>query len=387
MNKKAFWVIASAMFISMLGMGIVTPFLPIYADQLGASSLEIGLVQAGFSISNVFMLPFIGRLSDRMGRKIFLTVGLSILTLASLGFIWAKNPAQLIVTRLFQGIGASSHLPIAQAYIGDLTPEGGEGKWMGYFNAVVFSGIGSGPLVGGVLNDLFNVNTTFLVMAFLNLAALVATLILVREMPRKTASRGSLIAPLRSRIMQGVCAHRMTIGFGVSTFMAFVPLFADVKLGLSTILIGLLLAIRTPVSLTQSYFGNLADRLDRRALVVVGSIVAMVFSALLPFSGGFWSLLFIYALVVFGQSIATPASNAYVVEEGRTYGMGACMTIFMEALQVGNAVGPVMLGAVADFLGLNSAFYASSVFMLLGTIFFLALVRRPPARPSLRQVV
>ncbi len=89
--------------------------------------------------------------------------------------------------------------------------------------------------------------------------------------------------------------------------------------------------MRTPVSLTQSYFGHLADRLDRRMLVVVGGVIAMVFSALLPMSGGFWTLLVIYSLVIFGQSVATPASNAYVVEEGRNYGMGACMTLFMLA--------------------------------------------------------
>ena len=386
MNRKAFFVIASTMFISMLGMGIVTPFLPIYADQLGASPLEIGLVQAGFSISNMFSLPFVGRFSDRLGRKVFLCVGLTILMLASASFIWAKNPAQLILVRLFQGMGASAHLPIAQAYLGDITPEGGEGKWMGYFNAILFGGIGMGPLVGGVLTDLFNVDTTFLVMAALNLAGLVAVLIFLREVPRKAAPHASIIAPLKSRVMRGVCVHRMTIGFGISALMTFIPLFADLRLGLGTILIGLLLAVRTPVSLTQSFTGRLADSHDRRLMIVIGGVITMVFSALLPVAGGFWALLVIYSLVTFGQAVATPASNAYVVEEGRTYGMGACMTIFMLALQVGNGVGPVMLGGVANILGLESVFYASAVFMLLGVLFFLWLVKKPVAAPAINSV-
>jgi DHA1 family multidrug resistance protein-like MFS transporter len=377
MNRKAFFVIAGTMFISMLGMGIVTPFLPIYADQLGASPLEIGLVQASFSISNMLSLPFVGRLSDRFGRKVFLCVGLTILALASLGFIWASSPALLILMRLFQGLGASAHLPIAQAYLGDITPEGGEGKWMGNFNTVLFSGIGAGPLVGGVLNDLFNINTTFLVMAGLNLAGLIVTLILLREVTRKTAPReqSSIIAPMRSRTVRGVFAYRMTIGFGTSTFMAFIPLFADLRLGLSASLIGLLLAVRMPVSLTQSYTGRLADRHDRRVLVVVGGIITLIFSALLPASTGFWALLAIYALISFGNALGMPAATAYVVEEGRTYGMGAAMTTFTMAAQVGNAVGPVMLGGVANFLGLESVFYAAAFFMLLGTIIFLWLVR------------
>src|SRR4030042_5032844 len=100
MNKKALLIIASTMFISMLGMGIVTPFLPIYADQLGASPLEIGLVQAGFSISNLVALPFVGRLSDRFGRQTFLCAGLAIMALASLGFIRAASQARLLLMQL-----------------------------------------------------------------------------------------------------------------------------------------------------------------------------------------------------------------------------------------------------------------------------------------------
>jgi DHA1 family multidrug resistance protein-like MFS transporter len=383
MNKKAFFIIASTMFISMLGMGIVTPFLPIYADKLGASPLEVGLVQSGFNISNFITLPFVGRLSDRLGRKVFLCTGLVLLALASLGFIWASNPTQLILMRLFQGLGASAHLPIAQAYLGDITPEGSEGKWMGYFNTVLFSGIGAGPFVGGVLNDLFNIDTAFLVMAALNTGGFIATLIFLREYPRKLAPRehASLIAPLRSRVMRGAFAYRMTVGFGVATLMAFVPLFANLRLGLSTSLIGLVLAARMPVSLTQYYTGRLADSYDRRRLVVISGVVTMIFSALVPVSTGFWALLAIYAMITFGNALGMPAATAYVVEEGRTFGMGACMTSFTMAAQAGNALGPIMLGGVANFLGLESTFYAAAIFMALGTLIFLGLVRRgTPAR-------
>jgi MFS transporter, DHA1 family, multidrug resistance protein len=384
MNRKAFLVIAGTMFISMLGMGIVTPFLPIYADKLGASPLEVGMVQAGFSISNMFSLPFVGRLSDRSGRKVFLCIGLTILMLASLGFIWAKNPTQLILMRLFQGLGASAHLPIAQAYLGDITPKGGEGRWMGYFNAILFSGIGMGPLVGGVVTDLFSMNTTFVVMAAANLGGLIATLILLRDVPRRPIPAGhtSIIAPLRSRVMRGVFAYRMTVGFGTSTFMAFLPLFADLRLGLSASLIGLLLAARTPVSLVQTFTGRMADRYNRRLLVIAGGIISMIFSALLPSAAGFWMLLGIYAMATLGHSVGMPAANAYVVEEGRVYGMGACMTTFMMAMQIGNGVGPIMLGAVAGFLGLDYAFYSASVFMFLGLLIFIWLVKPPTAVPA-----
>ena len=377
MNKKAFAVLVASMFISMLGMGIVSPFLPIYANTLGASSLQVGMVQAAFSVTGIGTLLFVGRLSDRFGRKSFLSAGLSILAVSSLGLMSAKNPVQLILWRFIQGLGASAHMPIAQAYLGDITPVGNEGKWMGYFNAVLFAGMGAGPLVGGVITDAFNMKTTFLVMAALNVLALIATLIFLREMPRKIGARehASFGAPLKSGTMRGVLSYCTANAIGASSLMAFIPLFADLKIGLSTSLIGIMLAARTPVSLLQSYTGRLADRLNRRYMVIWGGIGAITAVALLPLTGGFWTLLAAYISVSIGQAFGMPAANAYVVHEGRTYGMGTSMTMYMLAMHVGQSIGPVVLGSVADWFGIKSVFYAAAGCMAAGVMLFSLKVR------------
>jgi len=372
MNKRAFAVLVGSMFISMLGMGIVSPFLPIYANTLGASSLQVGLVQAAFSITGIGTLLFVGRLSDRFGRKLFLSAGLSVLAISSIGLMYAKTPVHLILWRFVQGLGASAHMPIAQAYLGDITPEGNEGKWMGYFNAVLFAGMGAGPLVGGVISDAFSMRTTFLVMAILNVLGLVATLIFLKEMPRKTAARehASVLAPLKSPLMRGVAGYCLANAFGASSLMAFIPLFADLRIGLSASLIGIMLAARTPVSILQSYTGRLADRWNRRRMVLWGGGAAIAAVTLMPLTGGFWTLLAAYICVSLGQAFGMPAANAYVVHEGRTYGMGATMTMYMLAMHVGQSIGPVMLGGVADRLGLESVFYAAAVCMACGVAVF-----------------
>ena len=92
MNRKAFIVLVGSMFISMMGMGLVTPFLPIYANTMGASGMEVGLIQAAFSITGIGTLLFVGRLSDRYGRKSFLSGGLTILAIASFGLLYATRP-------------------------------------------------------------------------------------------------------------------------------------------------------------------------------------------------------------------------------------------------------------------------------------------------------
>ncbi len=385
MDKKAFFVLVSTMLISMLGFGIVVPLLPIYADQMGASALEIGFINAGFSLMVLVMLPIMGRLSDRFGRKVFLSTGLAILTVASLCFIWAQSLTQLILVRVFQGLGASMHLPIAQAYLGDITPKGEEGRWMGHFNAILFSSMSLGPLFGGALTEFFSINTTFLVMSALCLTGLVAVLIFLPEIKKRIVSlrNGSAFEGLRkSNIMKGVFTFRMTIGFSMACIMTFLPLFGSQNLGLSVFLIGVLIASRTPLALLQSYTGTLADKYSRRGLVVVGSIGAMVFIALIPIAGGFWPLLVLYACMAIGTAFAMPAATAYVVEEGRVFGMGASMTLFMMAMQIGNGFGPVILGGIVEFMGIESAFYSAAIILALGIIAFFWFSRGYSPRPT-----
>jgi MFS family permease len=356
----------------MLGMNIVSPLLPKYAVTMGASSLQIGMVQAAFSLSGIGTLLFVGRLSDRFGRKPFLAGGLAILVVSSAGLMFANSPLHLILLRFVQGLGASTYLSISQAYMGDSIFVGGEGKSVGIFNAVLFAGMGSGPFVGGVITDAFGVSAAFFVLAVMNSFGLLAVLMFLKEMPRKVAVGGhaSFTAPLKSRIMRGVFSYRAAIGICTATLMAFVPLFAGLRIGLSASLIGIMLAARIPISLFQSYTGRMADKWNRRAMVIWGCIACIIPVSLIPLTRGFWALLIAYLFVTVGQAIGVPAANAYVVDEGRKYGMGVTVTMFMMAMYLGNGAGPILLGGIADWLGLDSAFYAAAICMAAGTALF-----------------
>lgn len=164
MISKVFPFLALSIFSSMLGAGIVVPLLPLYAESLGATGLWLGIIFAVFSISNAISTPFFGRLSDRSGRKMFLCVGLFLYGIISLGFVLATSVLQVALVRFLQGAAGGMVLPIAQAYIGDICPEGEEGKWMGYSNAAFFTGFGVGPLMGGGLAEEFGMNAAFLGM-------------------------------------------------------------------------------------------------------------------------------------------------------------------------------------------------------------------------------
>jgi DHA1 family multidrug resistance protein-like MFS transporter len=380
MGRKAFAILLGGMFVSMLGMNIIAPILPAYAVTMGASSLELGTVQAAFSAAGIITLLFVGRLSDRLGRKPFLNSGLALLVLASAGLMFASQPLHLILLRFVQGLGASAYLSISQAYMGDGVQSGTEGRWLGHFNAVLFAGMGAGPLVGGLIKDAFGIGATFLALAVLNLLGLTAVFLLIKELPHKTAAQEHswFLAPLKNPTMRGVFSYRLTVGLGTATLMAFIPLFAGLKLGLSASLIGVVLGARIPISMTQSITGRMADFWNRRLLVVSGGMISAAAAFFMPLTAGFWTLLFAYLAVTVGQALGIPAANAYVVQEGRTYGMGTSIATFMLAMYAGNSVGPVALGFIADLFGLKATFYAASACMAAGVAVFAWKVRNSP---------
>jgi MFS family permease len=377
MIKRVFPILSISVFSSMLGAGIISPLLPIYAESLGATGIWIGVIFAGFSISRAIFMPIIGRASDRRGRrKIFLCIGLFAYALISLGYVWANSVSDLTLIRLFHGSAAGMIIPIAQAYVGDLSPEGEEGTWMGYFNAAFFTGFGFGPLMGGVLTDHFGMNTAFYTMGALNLLAFTLALSPLPEVHQKGGVRGnpqtSFSQMMESGMIRGLVSFRLINALGRGAFSCFLPIFAGSYLGLTPTQIGAVLAINILLmALLQPFCGRLADRFSKRKLVIIGSLIDLITLSLVPLMQDFPQLV---ALCIFGsisRALALPAASGLTVEEGRKYGMGSAMGIFTMAMSLGMAGGPIISGQVYDSWGISSVFFIGACFSLLGTWLFI----------------
>lgn len=379
MIKKIFPVLALSIFSSILGVGIIAPLLPLYADSLGATGVWLGVIFASSSITRAISTPIFGWLSDRRGRKVFLCSGLFFYAIISLGYIWAGNILELTLIRLLHGAAAGMIVPIAQAYIGDLSPEGEEGKWMGYFNAAFFTGFGCGPLMGGALTEHFGMSIAFSTMGGLNLLAfLIAALFLHESGQRKTAAghRSSFAGMRTSGVIKGLVSYRLAFAMGRGAFFTFLPIFAAFYIGLKPALIGVLLAVNILLmALLQIFSGNIADRLNRRAMVILGSFVNITYLAMVPLTHSFWQLLGLCALGGIGGAISLPAASALTVDEGRKFGMASTIAIFNMAMSIGMVLGPIASGAIADFSGLESVFYFGAGLSLIGTILFAWLTR------------
>lgn len=374
MIKQVFPILALSIFSSMLGVGIIAPLLPLYAENLGATGIGIGIIFGAFSLSRAIFMPIIGRLSDRSGRKRFISTGLLLYAIISLGYIWADSVSLLTLVRLVQGATAAMILPIAQAYIGDIAPEGEEGKWMGYFNASFFAGFGIGPLMGGVLTDHFSMTAAFSAMSALNLLAflLAITFLPVSKQKKPEASEATSFRMMsRSGIIRGLFSFRLVAALSRAIFATFIPIFAAFYVGLSPTLIGIILTVNILLmSLVQVYSGNIADRFNRRTLIIVGTLIAVTFLALIPLAHSFWLLLGLGILSSLGHALALPAALALTVGEGRKFGMSSTIAVTQMAMSMGMAVGPLLGGVILDYLNISSVFYFAAAIGLVGAGLF-----------------
>ena len=84
MNKQILITLLLSIFIALLGIGIIIPVMPVFAAELGAGGVSLGMIIAAFSISRGVLQPVVGSLSDRWGRKGFLVAGLFIYGLVGL---------------------------------------------------------------------------------------------------------------------------------------------------------------------------------------------------------------------------------------------------------------------------------------------------------------
>lgn len=380
--KQVFPILALCVFSATLGIGIISPLLPLYVRDMGATGVGLGVIMACYAISNSVAVPIVGRLSDRKGRKVFLTIGLLAYALISIGYIYADNVTHLSLVRLAQGIAGAMTTPIAIAYLGDLSPEGEEGKWMGYANAAFFSGFGFGPLIGGMVTEHIGQTAAFLILIGLNLLAfLIALIFLPEARQRKTGEEFHLSfrEMARSGTVKGLFSFRMAQAMGRGGISAFLPIFAAM-LGFSTSIIGILLTVNVlAVTLLAPIGGRVADKFNRRNLIIITSILFTVILVAIPFAHSFWQLLGLLLFQGLSASIAMPAATALVVEEGRKYGMGSTMSTFFLAMSVGVATGPIISGAIRDSLNISSVFYFGAFMGIVGTALFVWFTRRYPS--------
>lgn len=134
-------------FVDMVGLLMVIPLLPFYAERMGGGGLWVGILVSAFSLAQLVSAPLWGRVSDRYGRRPALLVGLGSAAVAFVIFAHAESLWVLLFSRLVQGAGGGT-VGVIQAYVADTTEPKDRAKSLGWLSAATNAGVAIGPVLG-----------------------------------------------------------------------------------------------------------------------------------------------------------------------------------------------------------------------------------------------
>ncbi len=382
MIKRVILIIFVVIATMMIGIGIIAPLMPVYAEQLGANGMWLGIIFAAFATTRMIFTPLFGRISDRArrGRKWFLLSGLLAFSILSLGYISSTTVYQLTLMRMLHGLSSALVVPIAFAYIGDITPKSEEGKYMSIINSSTFVGMGVGPYLGGKLADAYGIHSAFWTLFGLGIlcAALVLMLLpdLKREKKEAILAQRSFRDMMRNDMVKGLITIRAGSAVRRAIIMAFLPVFAA-YIGLSKTHMGTMISVFVITAAVVQYpAGVLADRFSRSRIVTVGELISIGCFAFFPVAKNFPQLLVVGIAAGLAGGVAMPSILAMNAEIGREYGMASMMGLFDAAMGFGMLFGALTAGIIVDIAGLTSVFYYGIAAGLVGLACFIFFSRR-----------
>jgi EmrB/QacA subfamily drug resistance transporter len=175
------------LFLASLDQTVVGTALPIIVTELNGASLYAWVVSA-YLLSSTVTVPIYGKFSDVFGRKLMLTIGVSIFLAGSWLSGASQNMTELVVFRAIQGLGAGALFPIVLATIGDLYGPRERGRYQGVFSAVFALSFLVGPFIGGWITDNLSWHWVFYVNVPFGIAALVVLTLALPSAGRRQAS-------------------------------------------------------------------------------------------------------------------------------------------------------------------------------------------------------
>lgn len=381
-QKLALLVVFIAIFTDMLIYCMIVPILPEYASSLGASQQVIGFLFAAYAVTFLLATPVVGVLSDRVGRKLPMVVGLVGLFGSTLLFAFSSDLTMLFIARALQGVSAAATWTAGLALISDLFPSKTRQYAIGIAISGSFAGTLFGPLFGGALYEYGGYVLPFLAAAGIVLIDGIARLLLLKDPPRlPVEEQTSLKTMLKNRTILLMAGVIVMVAAATALLEPVLPLYLSQGLGVSPTLIGLLFAVTVVASLIASPLSyTVAERFGRKRVIIAGLICAAIILPALTLSGSF--LVEVVLMAALGAVLAiglasVPLEMTDVIDRLGTGGYGAVYAIYNLALSFGMMAGPIAGGLLVGFFGISTGLGIGGAFMVAYAVLLLFIMRRP----------
>nr|WP_205092203.1 MFS transporter [Thalassobacillus pellis] len=347
--KKALPILFAVMFFVMVGFGIIIPVLPFYAEEIGASPTQLGLLMAVYSFMQLIFAPMWGRISDRIGRKPVIALGIAGLALSFFLMALSTQLWMLFAARIIGGFLSSANMPTIMAYVADITSEEDRGKGMGIIGAAIGLGFVFGPAIGGVFSKT-SLEMPFYVAGISSLITLLLVLFLLKESLSKE-SRGQHSAkrePLRSALGKPVSLLfflQLFVSLSLSGLEATFAYFAAEKAGLGAVRLGYIFMIMGLAgALVQ---GGLVGRLTRKFgepfVIQLGIFISAIGFGLILFVDDFLTATIFLSVFGIGNGVIRPSVSSLLTKKSKT-GYGSATGLLSSFDSLGRIIGPPLGG-------------------------------------------
>lgn len=377
--------------LSGMGFGLVLPAFLFYAQNVGGSVIIATTIVGCYSLGQFIANPIWGRMSDRHGRKPMLLLSMGGMVVAYLVMAFAENLWVLGIARLMTGL-MGGNIPVAMAYITDITPVEKRAQGMGLVGGAISIGFIVGPALGGLLGgadaDTATLLWPSLAAAGLSAVTLIATCFLKESLPAEKraalydADRPTGWAATKTVLQRSILARLIVIGFlayfAMGFFETIMPLWTQalfdwgpVDLGFCFMYLGLI------VGFTQAYLvGKLAPLYGEAKLVLFG-VGAYVFGLLWMTQVPNWQLMLVgITFTAGGGALATTSMTSLVSRQASEHERGLVLGVYNSGAWMGRFLGPPMSGLLFQTIAVQAPLYGAAMIMAVCFIAVAALRKR-----------
>jgi MFS family permease len=369
------------MFVSSLGLGAYTYFIPVFAQTFGATYLDLGYIGSATAVTYAVTPILSGYLADRFNRVWLFRASLVLNMLATFSLVFSSSVRDVLVLRLAAGFGLGFFWPISEILVTDLATVDERVAEMGWYSVAWGSGYLVGPSIGGFVAQRLGYVQLFVLSTILIAVGLVSNLLTAlpqnRHRPKIQAGSSRVSSTVQGLLPWYMMLLCYAVVFGV--IVAIFPGYAN-SVGVSAELIGLLFTLFgiTRV-LVFAMSGRYSRFSEKKALGLTSGVLALG-SLIIAASASFVG--FAAALIMMGAAIGVifPTTIGLISRHFPNDQTGVAIGSYEATFGVGFALGPLLAGLVAAFTGIFTTFLMTACFAVMMVVFTYAGRTRVQAR-------
>ncbi|MBI5847280.1 MAG: MFS transporter [Nitrospirae bacterium] len=390
-----FAALCSVGFFARLSYALArSPVLPLFALYLGAGPEAIGFAVGISTITGIFFKLPAGALSDVIGRKRTMLIGLFFFAFMPFAYLWVRDYNLLIIIRFIHGLATAIYGPVAMAVVADIAGKN-KGEMLSWFSSVTIIGnLLGAPLGGFILHrapgaanpSLVDFRYAYLASGIAGLFSLILALRVLRgdAAPEHGHGLQEALKKFLSGIMEVVSDKRIAItsameglqNMTVGALEAFLPIYAVKIAGLNEFQAGILWGVQVVTTiLSKPIMGKTSDRYGRKALITVGLIICAISFGLIPVFRDFYLLMITAAFFGLGEALVQSSGAAFVADLCKEKHFGTAMGTFGTIFDIGHATGPILAGILLASHGYLFSFWVMAAILIAATPIFVLTVK------------